>query len=60
MARALSCPLCLSTHVRLLDRVSSQQSPDFYRCDSCAHVWWIPKSSHVSLDTPPPGEGDAQ
>jgi transposase-like protein len=44
MARHLSCPACQSMNVRLLPHVSTRQSPDFYRCESCGDVWWVPKA----------------
>jgi len=31
-------------NVRPLPHVSTRQSPDFYRCESCGDVWWVPKA----------------
>jgi DNA-directed RNA polymerase subunit M/transcription elongation factor TFIIS len=48
MASVLSCPSCRMTNVRPLPHVSSRsgrgESADFYRCESCGHVWWPSKS----------------
>jgi len=45
VAPELSCPSCHTTNVRLLSQVTSRgHSPDFYRCESCGHVWSVGKA----------------
>ncbi len=34
-------------------QVTGRHSPDFYRCENCANVWWIPKP-----DQQPPNGAD--
>lgn len=54
MAVQLFCPSCGSRNLRLLEHVTGKHSPDFYRCEACAHVWWVPKPGadvkHNELD----------
>ena len=38
------CPECMHPTPRQLENVSADAQVWYYRCDSCGHVWNIPKS----------------
>ena len=39
------CPACQSKHLRWLARLSQDARVHYFRCDDCAHVWNVPKTS---------------
>ena len=40
---AAKCPACGSREVKCLTALSKDAHVDYFRCDSCAHVWNLPR-----------------
>ena len=46
---ARTCPHCNETG-RFLDQASRNATVNYYRCESCGHIWWDSKTQQASDD----------
>lgn len=49
----LRCPHCEAMEGRFLPEISRDAHGAYYRCDGCAHVWFIPKHSMAKVTAIP-------